>query len=203
MDKVHEVGWCMAAALKAAQRASKSSWSLACSSCFPVWFSAELLDEGCSFSDLLCMLRSASRSLGQGQMKADIASIVSLLTQQPRALQKHARLFVRMQKRILGQRPAVGIHCTMLNTQTSHAQRLKWQICSLWSFILMNVSLYCDFSLTSCDGKSVAHSSSAPFPDIAAVSELVGSCVKLKDKGLRDIQKIFRASLLDKYVYIN
>ena len=75
MDKVHEVGWCMAAALKAAQRASKSSWSLACSSCFPVWFSAELLDEGCSFSDLLCMLRSASRSLGQGQMKADIASV--------------------------------------------------------------------------------------------------------------------------------
>ena len=26
-------------------------------------------------------------SLGQGQMKADIASVVSLLTQQPRALQ--------------------------------------------------------------------------------------------------------------------
>ena len=68
-------------------------------------------------------------------MKADIASIVRLLAQQPRALQKHARLFVTMQKRILGQRPvrllvtmqkrvlgqrpAVSTHCTMLNTQTS------------------------------------------------------------------------------------
>ena len=54
-------------------------------------------------------------SLGQGQMKADIASVVSLLMQQHRALQKHARLLVRMQKRILGQRPAVGTHCTMSN----------------------------------------------------------------------------------------
>ena len=70
-------------------------------------------------------------------MEADIASIVSLLTQQPRALQKHARLLVTMQKRILGQRPAVGTHCT----QTSHVQRPKQQICSLWSFILMRESL--------------------------------------------------------------
>ena len=53
-------------------------------------------------------------SLGQGQMKADIASVINLLMQQPRALQKHARL-VRMQKRIVGQRTAVGTHCTMLN----------------------------------------------------------------------------------------
>ena len=77
-------------------------------------------------------------------MKADIASVVSLLTQQPRALQKHARLLVTMQKRIVGQRPAVGTRCTMLNTlstQTSHAQRLKQQICSLWSSILMSKSL--------------------------------------------------------------
>ena len=83
-------------------------------------------------------------SLGQGQMKADIASVVSLLMQQPRALQKHARLLVTMQKGIVGQRPAVGTRCTMLNTlntQTSHAQRLKQQICSLWSFILMSKSL--------------------------------------------------------------
>ena len=83
-------------------------------------------------------------SLGHGQMKADIASVVSLLTQQPRALQKHARLLVTMQKRIVGQRPAVGTRCTMLNTlstQTSHAQRLKQQICSLWSSILMSKSL--------------------------------------------------------------
>ena len=48
-------------------------------------------------------------------MKADIASVVSSLTQQPRALQKHARLLVTMQKGIVGQRPAVGTHCTMLN----------------------------------------------------------------------------------------
>ena len=62
MDKVHEVGWCIASALKATQRASKSSWFLACSSCFPVWPFAELL---CyvpdSFSDLVCMLCSALR----------------------------------------------------------------------------------------------------------------------------------------------
>ena len=47
--------------LKAAQRASKSSWFLACSSCFPVWPFAELLDEGGSFSDFVCMLCSALR----------------------------------------------------------------------------------------------------------------------------------------------
>ena len=56
MDKVHEVGWCIASALKATQRASKSSWFLACSSCFPVWPFAELLDKGGSFSDFVCML---------------------------------------------------------------------------------------------------------------------------------------------------
>ena len=61
MDKVHEVGWCIASALKATQRASKSSWFLACSSCFPVWPFAELLDESCSFSDFVCMLCSALR----------------------------------------------------------------------------------------------------------------------------------------------
>ena len=61
MDKVNEVGWCIASTLKATQRASKSSWFLACSSCFPVWPFAELLDEGCSFSDLVCMLCSVLR----------------------------------------------------------------------------------------------------------------------------------------------
>ena len=80
-------------------------------------------------------------SLGQGQMKADISSIVSLLTQQPRALQRHASLLVTMQKRILGQRPAVGTCCAMLNTQRSHAQRLEQKICSLCSSILMSKSL--------------------------------------------------------------
>ena len=83
-------------------------------------------------------------SLRQGQMKAYITSVVSLLTQQPRAPQKHTRLLVTMQKRIVGQRPAVGTRCTMLNTlntQTSHAQRLKLQICSLWSSFLMSKSL--------------------------------------------------------------
>ena len=80
-------------------------------------------------------------------MKADIASVVSLLTKQPRAVRKHARLLVTMQKRIVGRRPAVGTCCTMLNTvntlstQTSHAQRLKQQMCSLWSSILMSKSL--------------------------------------------------------------
>ena len=83
----------------------------------------------------------AYSSLGWGQMKADFASVVSLLTQQPRALQKHARLLGTMRKRILGQSPAVGTGCTMLNTQTSHAQRLKRQIYSLWSSILISESL--------------------------------------------------------------
>ena len=114
------------------------------------------LDKGCSFSDSVCMLCSALRrgivrkdpqaycSLGQGQMKADIASVVSPLTQQPRALQKHARLLITMQKRIVGQRPAVGTRCAMLNTlntQTRHTQRFKQQICSLWSSMLMSKSL--------------------------------------------------------------
>ena len=96
MAKVHEVCWGIASALKATQRASKSSWFLACSSCFLLWPFAEVLNEGCSFSDFVCMLRSVLRGgsarknckhtvyrLGQGQMKADIASVVSLLTQQP------------------------------------------------------------------------------------------------------------------------
>ena len=61
MDKVDEIGWCIASALKATQRASKSSWFLACSSCFPVWPFAELLDEGCSFIDFVCMLCCALR----------------------------------------------------------------------------------------------------------------------------------------------
>ena len=86
----------------------------------------------------------AYSSLGQGQMKADIACAVSLLAQQPRALQKPARLLVTMQKRMLGQRPAVGTCCTLLNTlntQTSHAHRLKQHMCSLWSAILISKSL--------------------------------------------------------------
>ena len=86
----------------------------------------------------------AYSTLGEGQMKADIASAVGRLTKQPRAVQKHARLLVTMPKRIVGQHPAVGTCCTMLNTlnaQTSHAKRLKQQICSLWSSILMSKSL--------------------------------------------------------------
>ena len=47
--------------LKATQRASKSSCFLACSSCFPVSPFAELLEEGCSSSDFVCMLCSVLR----------------------------------------------------------------------------------------------------------------------------------------------
>ena len=61
MDKVHEAGWCIASALEAAQRASKSSWFLACSSCFPVWPFAELCYVPGSFGDLVRVLRSAWR----------------------------------------------------------------------------------------------------------------------------------------------
>ena len=64
-------------------------------------------------------------------MKADIASVVSLLTQPPRVLQKHPRLLVTIRKRILGQIPAVGTRGAMQITQTSHAQRPQRQICSL------------------------------------------------------------------------
>ena len=46
-----------------------------------------------------------------------------------------------MQKRIVGQRPAVGTRCTMLSTPTSRAQQLKRQICSLWYSILISESL--------------------------------------------------------------
>ena len=49
-------------------------------------------------------------------------------------------------------------------------------------------------SLKSCDGKSVASSSSAPFPDVGAVSELVGSYQVKVAAGIRIIERqgIFR-----------
>ena len=100
-------------------------------------------------------------------MKAEFASVVRLLLQEHRALQKRARLLVKMQKRILGHHPAVDTHCTMLNTQRSHAQRLKQTICSLWWVYSYEQESRCsDFALKSCDGKSVAQ-------DIGSVSELV------------------------------
>ena len=144
-DRRNQQRWHVFGQVLAAQRRSNASFFLACRL-------EDILDEHYSFSDffskLCCALRGTSQkesqaycSLGQGQMKADIASVVSLLIQQPRALQKHARLLATMQKRIVGQRSAVGTHCTMLNTQTSHAQRLKRRICSLWSSFLMSKSL--------------------------------------------------------------
>ena len=80
-------------------------------------------------------------SLGHGQMKADIAGVVSLRTQQPRALQKHPRLLVTIRKRILGQSPAVGTRGAMQIPQTSHAQRPQRQICSLCYSILISECL--------------------------------------------------------------
>ena len=173
--------------LKATQGASKSSWFFACSSCFAAWPFAELLDEGCSFNDLVCMLCSALRGkivrknpkhtvAWDGQMKADIASFVGRLTKQPRAVQKHARLLVTMQKRIVGQRPAVGTCCTMLNTlntlntQTSHAQLLKQQMCSLWSSNSYEQYSPSDFSLKSCDGKIVSQDIGVSELDVAECS---------------------------------
>ena len=83
-------------------------------------------------------------------MKADIASAVSLLTKQPRAL--------------LGQRPAVGTRCTMLNTlntQTSHSPANSFFVV----FYSYDQESTCsDFSF-SCDGQSVAQ-------DMGSVSEL-------------------------------
>ena len=74
-------------------------------------------------------------------MKADIASVVSLLTQQPRVLQKHPRLLVTIRKRILGQSPAVGTRGAMQITQTSHVQRPQRQICSLWYSSLIMIRM--------------------------------------------------------------
>ena len=91
--------------------------------------------------------KNVEESLNKGQVKKHIPSIVSALKlrptlQRPNTPQKHAsKLPVMTHEKILGQRPSVGTHCTMLNSQTSHAQRLKWQICSVWSSILMSESL--------------------------------------------------------------
>ena len=99
----------------------------------------------------------AYSSLGHGKMKAEIAGVLSLLTQQPRALHKHARLLVTMRKRILGQSPAVGTRCAMLITPRSDAQRPQRQICSLWYSILISESLpLVTLVSLSCDGKSAA-----------------------------------------------
>ena len=157
---------------------------LACSSCFAAWPFAELLDEGCSFNDFVCMLCSALRGkivrknpkhtvAWDGQMKADIASAVGRLTEQPRAVQKHARLLVTMQKRIVGQRPAVGACCTMLNTlntQTSHSQ-----ICSLWSSNSYEQYSPSVFSLNSCDGKIVSQDIGVSELDFAECSVVLWS----------------------------
>jgi len=108
-------------------------------------------------------------SLGQGQMKADIASALSLLTQQPRALQKPARLFVTMQKRIVGQRPAVGTCCTMLNTLSTQTSPAPADLFLVVFYSYEQESACSDFSLKSCDGKS--------FSQDIGVSELVDHVV--------------------------
>ena len=83
-------------------------------------------------------------------MKTDIASVVSLLTQQPRALQKHPRLLVTIRKRILGESPAVGTRGAMQITLTSHAQRPQRQICSLWYSILIMIRMIYHRTDSSC-----------------------------------------------------
>ena len=91
--------------------------------------------------------KNVEEGLNKGQVKKHIHSIVSALSlrptlQRPNTPQKHAsKLPVLTHDKILVHPPAVGTRCTMLNTQTRHAQRLKRQICSLWSFILMSESL--------------------------------------------------------------
>ena len=71
MDKVHEVGWCMASALTAMQRASKSSWFLACSSCFPVWPFAELCYVAASV--ILCACSALRRGIVRKNPKHTVA----------------------------------------------------------------------------------------------------------------------------------
>ena len=86
MDKVDEIGWCIASALKATQRLpANPHGSLHVAHASLYWPFAELLDEGCSFIDFVCMLCSALRAgrvrngsqatsiLGHIQMKAEIA----------------------------------------------------------------------------------------------------------------------------------
>ena len=71
MDKVHEVGWCMASALTAMQKASKSSWFLACSSCFPVWPFAELCYVAASV--ILCACSALRRGIVRKNPKHTVA----------------------------------------------------------------------------------------------------------------------------------
>ena len=96
-------------------------------------------------------------SLGQGQIKADLARIINFLTQQARALQKHTRL-VRTQERIGGQCTAVGNalhHAEYSNKSCATNQTANLFLVVLGSY--EHESPCSDFSLMSCDGKSVAH----------------------------------------------
>ena len=127
----------------------------------------------------------AYSSLGHGQMKADIASIVSLLIQQPRALQKHPRLLVTMRKRILGQSPTASCCWHMWRhaeycTQTSHVQQLKLQTCSLWFSILISESLPLVtvvwwIVMARVSPIVALHPDMGDMGDMGAVSELGGS----------------------------
>ena len=179
MEKVHEVGWCIASALKATQRASKSSWFLACSPFFLVCPFAELVDEGCSFSDLVCMLCRALRggsvrknpkhtvAWDRGRRKQIFVSVVSLLTRQPRAGSTEARkTSCHDAKENL--RTASCCWHTLRHAEYWNESCAKTKTANLFFVVFYSYQRESPSrdSLKSCDGKSVAQ-------DIGIVSELV------------------------------
>ena len=93
-------------------------------------------------------------------MKADIASAVGRLTKQPRAL--------------LGQRPAVGTRCTMLNTLNAQTSPSPANLFFVVFYSYDQESTCSDFSL-SCDGKSVSQDIGVSELDVAECSVVLWS----------------------------
>ena len=83
-----------------------------------------------------------------------------------------------MQKRIVGQRLAVGTCCTMLNTlnaQTSHATTQTANVFFVVFYSYEQESACSDFSLKSCDGKSVSQDIGVSELDVAECSVVLWS----------------------------
>ena len=109
-------------------------------------------------------------SLRQGQMKAYITSVVSLLTQQPRALQEAHKTSCHFAKE--NRRTASGCWHTLHHAEYSEysnkscARTQTANVLFVVFYSYEQESPCSDFSLKSCDGKSVSQ-------DIGSVSELV------------------------------
>ena len=86
--------------------------------------------------------KSMEEDLNKGHMKKDIPLIVSALSLRP-TLQRLTCIKASCvdARENLRTPSCCWQRCTMLNTETSHAQQLKQQIYSLWSSILISESL--------------------------------------------------------------